>query len=155
AGPEDRSAQRTLRKADRSGRFGITPGVRKPMSIDSPWAGLASTVQRRLSARWRRHTGAETPAPATVTQSPPPAASQPEPEPDPFAEEGRAFLYQKIVERYGEGEPANKYLKNDINHMRRYVTSLKWVPEGEGRVIDPAAGGGLFPALLRHFRRCE
>jgi SAM-dependent methyltransferase len=123
------------------------------MSIDSPWAGLASTVQRRLSAGWRRHTGAATPAP--VAEPAPPAAPQPAPEPDPFAEEVRAYLYRKIVERYGEGEQANRYMANDLNHVRRYVTSLTWVPEGEGRVIDPAAGNGLFPALLRHFRRCE
>jgi SAM-dependent methyltransferase len=115
------------------------------MNLVSPWTDLACSVQRRLSARWRKHP--ESTSPTTV--------SEPLPAPDPFAAAVHAYLYQRIRERYVKEDEASKYLANDINHMRRFVTSLKWIPEHAGRVIDPAAGNGLFPALVGHFRNCE
>jgi SAM-dependent methyltransferase len=39
--------------------------------------------------------------------------------------------------------------------LRRFVTSLEWIPEGTGRIIDPAPGNGLFLELLRRFRDYE
>jgi SAM-dependent methyltransferase len=75
--------------------------------------------------------------------------------PDGFAEQVHAFLTQQIRERYADADPADKYLGNDINHIRRFVTSLQWIPERPGRVIDPAAGNGLFPILMRQFRESE
>ena len=107
------------------------------MSISS----LASSVQRRLS-HWRRD-----PAPVEAPIAAPP-------EPDPFADEVRDYLKQLILARHSDA--ANPWMLNDFNHMRRFVTSLLWVPDDAGRVLDPAAGGGaMFPAMLRHFRHAE
>jgi SAM-dependent methyltransferase len=102
------------------------------MPIQSPLTGLASSIHRRLTGRGRRPEDA--------------------PQPDPFTEDVRAYLHARILARYTRPD---KYMANDINHIRRFVTSLMWIPEGVGRVIDPASGGGLFPDLLRHFRGCE
>lgn len=126
------------------------------MPIESALTGLASSVHRRLTGRWRR----DSPAPAVHAAPEPAPAPEPEPEPepvpqsDPFAEEVAAYLKSLILKRHSDG--SNKWMLNDFNHMRRFVTSLLWIPDNPGRVLDPAAGGGaMFPDLLRHFRHAE
>jgi SAM-dependent methyltransferase len=115
------------------------------MPIESALNGLATSVQRRLSRRWRRH------AAATAAEPPP---ISPAPAPDPLIEEARAFVLDRIHARFasdGDGFARS----HDLNHVRRYATSLTWVPHGSGRIIDPAAGPGLFPDLVRRFRGQE
>jgi SAM-dependent methyltransferase len=97
-------------------------------------AGLASSLRRRLTHFDRR------------PGSPPAYA------PDRLDEEVHAFLDARIRERH---DTPDKYMANEINHMRRYVASLRWIPDGAGRVLDPAAGDRLFTDLLAHFRRYE
>lgn len=129
------------------------------MPIEPTLTGLASTVHRRLTRRWRRHAGdpsghAMPAPPAETAPAPFPAPVAAAPVPDPFTEEVTAYLHRRIREQFGE-HGVEGYMANDLNHMRRYVTSLTWVPEGAGRVVDPAAGSGFFPELLRRFRGYE
>lgn len=113
-------------------------------------SGLASSVHRRFP--WRRD-AAPTESVAPVA-TPAPVAVEPEPRPDPFTEEVTEYLKGLILARHSDG--ANPWMHNDLNHMRRFVTSLLWIPDDAGRVLDPAAGGGaMFPSLLRHFRHAE
>jgi SAM-dependent methyltransferase len=75
--------------------------------------------------------------------------------PDHFTEEVREYLRERIHGIHPITE-ANKFYENDLNHMRRFVTSLQWIPDRPGRVIDPAPGAeALFPMLLRHFREAD
>jgi SAM-dependent methyltransferase len=76
----------------------------------------------------------------------------PVPATDRLDEEIHAFLRARIHERY---DAPDKYMANEINHMRRYAASLRRIPDGTGRVIDPAAGNRLFADLLGHFRSYE
>ncbi len=105
--------------------------------------GFASSVQRRLASRWRRHLG------TGRTNARAGAAAL---EHDAYGEQVRAYLIQRIEARY---DSPDRYMANDLNHMRRFATSLRWIPEGRGRVIDPASGNGLFTELFRHFHDHE
>ena len=124
-----------------------------PIETKRKLTGLASSVHRRLTGRWRRESLApvETSDEAEVR---PETEPEREPTPDPFAEEVADFLRSLILTRHSDG--SNKWMLNDFNHMRRLVTSLLWIPDHPGRVLDPAAGGGaMFPELVRHFRHGE
>ncbi len=128
------------------------------MPIESKITRLTSA----LKGRWTRHASGHGPhlevpppvAPAAPEEIPAPAAPAPAPEADPFYQEVSAYLHDRIVARY-DGKEGGMYMANDFNHLRRHVTTLKWVPVGPGRVIDPAAGTGLFPDMVRKFCGCE
>ncbi len=104
------------------------------MPLDTKLTGLMSSVHRRLSGSRRDRSA----APAS----------------DPFTEEVSAYLNRRILNL--KDDDNGSHIANLMNHMRRFVTSLTWVPEGTGRVLEPAPGGGaLFADLLRRFRRYE
>ena len=110
------------------------------MSIDTRLRGLASSIHHRLQARG--------PAPRGVSPEVPPSKVPPRcapaPEADPFGDAVRAYLYETGFHTRPER----------ANHIRRFVTSLRWIPDRPGRVLDPAPGH-VFSELMRRFRGCE
>jgi SAM-dependent methyltransferase len=70
---------------------------------------------------------------------------------DPALAEFDAAFRLRIAEKWNAPQHA-AFLRNDLNHVRRYVLSLSWVPEGEGVLLDPASGAGHFVEILRRSR---
>jgi Methyltransferase domain len=116
-----------------------------------PIRQLAGKVRRRLS-RWTRRQAAADPGQAIAAVVP---QAAPEPPPiDPLVEKASEYLKGLILARHSDD--SNRHMHNDFNHMRRFVTSLTWIPDNAGRILDPAAGGGaMFPDMLRHFKGAE
>jgi SAM-dependent methyltransferase len=84
-----------------------------------------------------------------------PISEQAEVVADPISEQAEALLLRLIQQRH-PGPKSQKWMENDLNHLRRFVTSVQWVPDGVQRVLDPAAGGGAyFPELLRQLKGCD
>ena len=44
--------------------------------------------------------------------------------------------------------PSTRRSESDLNHVRRYALSSDWIPEGKGRLLDPASGAGHFSEVL-------
>lgn len=119
--------------------------------------GLATTVRHRLRRLSSEHVHVEV-NPEPAVETPDPAVEDATaPVTDALTLEVRRFLEQLIVSRHSNGGPGtgNKFLHHDFNHLPRFVASLSFIPENPGRVLDPAAGNGMIPDLLRHFRNAD
>jgi SAM-dependent methyltransferase len=115
------------------------------MSSQPAVRGFASSLRRRLRPRGRKTQG---PAPGAPGVVPSPAAEVAE----PVGEEWLAVFRQQIQAMWSRPEQ-EAFLRNDLNHVRRYALSLGWIPEGEGRLLDPASGAGHFTRVLAGQRR--
>lgn len=107
-----------------------------------PWTGLRSSLRRRLSQQYYRVAPEPTPNAASRAEA-------------PLFKEATAYLDEQIRLRYNGRDDAHKWMASDLNHARRFVTSLTWTPDVSGRVLDPAAGNGLFSLLIRRFRKYQ
>ncbi|WP_406699835.1 methyltransferase domain-containing protein [Singulisphaera sp. Ch08] len=105
------------------------------MPLAAKVSGIATSLHRRFRAR---ECGDESVAPPQVL---PPAL-------DPVVEELVEVFRQRVQEKWSSPEH-QAFLENDLNHIRRYALSLSWIPQGEGRVLDPACGAGHFGEVLR------
>src|SRR5947208_2612365 len=106
------------------------------MSSHPAVRGFASSLRRRFRHRWHR---ADEPLLGEVSEGPSPAAVVA----DPVGEELIATFRQQIRETLSRPDQ-EAFLRNDLNHARRYALSLGWIPDGEGRLLDPASGAGHF-----------
>ena len=122
------------------------------MSTQANPAGLADPARQPPDDRWPGDEVDVSEAAAEAIEPQPVPATT---EPDPYTEQVYAYLREWVQTVYEDRENGEKYLANALNHFRRYVTSLHWIPAYSGRVFDPAAGDGCFPHIVRHFRRCE
>src|SRR4051812_23139171 len=109
-----------------------------------------STLRRLASALHRRYTVRTEPRGGEAV-APGPAAGPPAPE-DPVAAEIAASLGARIEAKWSRPHEWTDR-DNNLNHIRRYITSLRWLPPG-GRLLDPAGGGGLFVDLVREELDC-
>jgi 2-polyprenyl-3-methyl-5-hydroxy-6-metoxy-1,4-benzoquinol methylase len=115
------------------------------MSAHPVLRGLASSVRRGLRRPWPSIPG---PASRETVLVSSPAAAVAEP-----VDEELLALFRELVEKRWSQPEHEAFLKNDLNHLRRYALSLGWIPEGEGRLLDPASGTGHFTRVLAAKRR--
>src|SRR5262245_31313931 len=107
-------------------------------------SGLAAVLHRRFRPQAIEAEPAAPPAKPIVS-----ATAQPvRPAFDPVVEELSEVFRQRILEKWSRPEHAT-FRDSDLNHVRRYALSLSWIPEGEGRLLDPASGAGHFSDVLR------
>jgi SAM-dependent methyltransferase len=99
---------------------------------------------RRFGSTWRRRFRLAGPK---VQEPTPPAAAD-----APVNAEVLAMFRRRIEATWTRPEHG-VFLRNDLNHVRRYALSLSWIPDGEGRLLDPASGAGHFTAVLTRQRR--
>src|SRR4051812_3775448 len=101
-------------------------------------SGLAATLHRRFR-------------PQAVPPPEPAAAAPAGPAFDPAVEELSEVFRRRIAEKWASPEHA-AFRNSDLNHVRRYALSLSWIPDGQGRLLDPASGAGHFTEVLRSRR---
>jgi SAM-dependent methyltransferase len=106
-----------------------------------------------FASRWRRRlrpAGGAPPAQAAGATDTDPAPTSTAPDPITAA---LCAAFRREVESAWSLPEHEAFLRNDLNHVRRYALSLGWIPAGEGRLLDPASGAGHFTRVLRRLGR--
>lgn len=127
------------------------------MSIPARVTGLAATLHRRFRPRASDPGPTDRSAPSAAGDSPVAHGASPgeAARSTGFSPEVETFIgvfRERVLARWTSPEHA-AFLRSDLNHVRRYSLSLSWIPEGEGRLLDPASGAGHFSEVLRDRRR--